>query len=189
MSIQTAWLSWWFRWKRIHLQCSRPGFHPWFQKIPWKRAWQTTPVFLPGKSHGQRSLAGIQTSPANSSQASGSGFPLPWGSNPAKPPSFPPLASCSLPLPPTSLSASIPRSLKSYLLPKLKNKMIQLNHANKSLETVWVLVYLPDLHLGSASPEGPLTSQALASTMPMPFSGIRKQLIAPWHQGPVIPFH
>ena len=28
------------------------------QKDPWRRAWQTTPVFLPGKSHGQRSLAG-----------------------------------------------------------------------------------------------------------------------------------
>ena len=27
-------------------------------RIPWKRAWQTTPLFLPGKSHGQRSLAG-----------------------------------------------------------------------------------------------------------------------------------
>ena len=28
------------------------------RKIPWKRAWQSTPVFLPGESHGQRSLAG-----------------------------------------------------------------------------------------------------------------------------------
>ena len=27
-------------------------------KIPWKRAWQPTPVFLPGESHGERSLAG-----------------------------------------------------------------------------------------------------------------------------------
>ena len=26
--------------------------------IPWRRAWQSTPVFLPGESHGQRSLAG-----------------------------------------------------------------------------------------------------------------------------------
>ena len=58
---------------------------------------------------------------------------------------------------------------------------------------VWKLfvgpVYVPDLHLGSASPDEPLTSQALVSNMPIPFSGIRKQLIAPWHQGPVIPFH
>ena len=34
----------------------RCGFHPWVRKIPWRRKWQTTPVFLPGKSHGQRSL-------------------------------------------------------------------------------------------------------------------------------------
>ena len=33
-------------------------FNPWVVKIPWRRAWQPTPVFLPGKSHGQRSLAG-----------------------------------------------------------------------------------------------------------------------------------
>ena len=32
------------------------GFHSWVQKIPWRRKWQPTPVFLPGESHGQRSL-------------------------------------------------------------------------------------------------------------------------------------
>ena len=31
---------------------------PWVGKIPWRRAWQPTPVFLPGESHGQRSLVG-----------------------------------------------------------------------------------------------------------------------------------
>ena len=31
---------------------------PWIGKIPWKRKWQPTPVFLPGKSHGWRSLLG-----------------------------------------------------------------------------------------------------------------------------------
>ena len=36
----------------------RHGFDPWVGKIPWRRAWQPTPVFLPGKSHGLRSLAG-----------------------------------------------------------------------------------------------------------------------------------
>ena len=36
----------------------RSGFHPWVRKMPWRRAWQPTPVFLPGKSHGRRSLAG-----------------------------------------------------------------------------------------------------------------------------------
>ena len=33
-------------------------FDPWVEKIPWRRKWQPTPVFLPGESHGQRSLAG-----------------------------------------------------------------------------------------------------------------------------------
>ena len=31
---------------------------PWVRNIPWRRAWQPTPVFLPGESHGQRSLEG-----------------------------------------------------------------------------------------------------------------------------------
>ena len=35
----------------------RGRFDPWIEKILW-RAWQPTPVFLPGESHGQRSLAG-----------------------------------------------------------------------------------------------------------------------------------
>ena len=34
------------------------GFNPWVRKILWRRKWQPVPVFLPGKSHGQRSLAG-----------------------------------------------------------------------------------------------------------------------------------
>ena len=33
-------------------------FDPWVGKIPWRRKWQPTPVFLPGEFHGQRSLAG-----------------------------------------------------------------------------------------------------------------------------------
>ena len=36
---------------------ARCGFGPWVRKNPWRRKWQPTPVFLPGKSHGQRSLA------------------------------------------------------------------------------------------------------------------------------------
>ena len=36
----------------------RRKFYSWVGKIPWRRAWQPTPVFLPGESHGQRSLAG-----------------------------------------------------------------------------------------------------------------------------------
>ena len=32
--------------------------NPWTRKIPWSRKWQLTPIFLTGKSHGQRSLVG-----------------------------------------------------------------------------------------------------------------------------------
>ena len=39
-------------------RCRRPGFDPWVRKIPWRSVWQPTPVFLPEKFHGQRSLAG-----------------------------------------------------------------------------------------------------------------------------------
>ena len=34
-------------------RCKRCRFDPWVRKIPWRRAWQPTPVFLPGESHGQ----------------------------------------------------------------------------------------------------------------------------------------
>ena len=37
-------------------RCRRHGFDPWVVKIPWRRKWKPIPVFLPGKSHGQRSL-------------------------------------------------------------------------------------------------------------------------------------
>jgi len=43
---------------KICLQCRRPWFDPWVRKIPWRKEWQLTPVFLPGEFHGQRSLAG-----------------------------------------------------------------------------------------------------------------------------------
>ena len=42
-------------------QCRRRkrcGFNPWVRKIPWRREWPPTPVFLPGEPHGQRSLVG-----------------------------------------------------------------------------------------------------------------------------------
>ena len=42
-------------------KCRRTGFDPWVRKIPWKRSWQPTLVFLPGESHGQRSLAGYSS--------------------------------------------------------------------------------------------------------------------------------
>ena len=39
-------------------QILRPGFDPWVGNIPWRRKWKPTPVFLPGESHGRRSLVG-----------------------------------------------------------------------------------------------------------------------------------
>ena len=44
-----------------HSRCKRQGFHPWVGKIPWRRKCQPTSVFLPGKSHGQRSLEGYSS--------------------------------------------------------------------------------------------------------------------------------
>ena len=38
-------------------QCRRPELNSCVGKIPWRREWQPTPVFLPGESRGQRSLA------------------------------------------------------------------------------------------------------------------------------------
>ena len=51
----------WLRGKESTCQCRmhrRCGFSPWVGKISWRRKWQPTPVFLPEKSHGQRSLEG-----------------------------------------------------------------------------------------------------------------------------------
>ena len=39
-------------------RCRRCGFDPWIGKLPWRRRWQPSPVFLSEKSHGRRSLAG-----------------------------------------------------------------------------------------------------------------------------------
>ena len=47
--------------QRICLQCRRPGFDLWVRKILWRRERQATPVFLPGKSYEQRSLAGYSS--------------------------------------------------------------------------------------------------------------------------------
>ena len=59
------WASWGFpggiSGKEPACQCRKQkshGFNPWVSKIPWRREWQPTPVFLAGESHGQRSLLG-----------------------------------------------------------------------------------------------------------------------------------
>ena len=48
----------WYSGKEFDFQCRRLRFNTWVRKIPWRRKWQPTLVFLPGESHGQRSLAG-----------------------------------------------------------------------------------------------------------------------------------
>ena len=49
------WLPLWLSGKESTCQCRRCRFNPWIRKIPWKRKWQPTPVFLPEESYGQRS--------------------------------------------------------------------------------------------------------------------------------------
>ena len=44
-------------WIYVYMQHRGPRFDPWVEKIPWRRKWQPTPVLLPGRSHGWRSLA------------------------------------------------------------------------------------------------------------------------------------
>ena len=61
LELQRKGLPWWLSGKESACQCRRHkrcGFNPWARKIPWRRKWQPTPVFLPEKSHGQRSLVG-----------------------------------------------------------------------------------------------------------------------------------
>ena len=50
-------LLWWLSGKESTCQCRR-RVHPWVRKSTWRRKWQATPVSLPGKFHGQRSLVG-----------------------------------------------------------------------------------------------------------------------------------
>ena len=48
-------LPWWLSGKESACQCRRHrrrGFDPWVGKIPWRKKWQPTPLFLPGKFHG-----------------------------------------------------------------------------------------------------------------------------------------
>ena len=62
-------LNWWYSkgfpvgisGKEHACQCRRHkrlGLSPWIGKIPWRRVWQPTSIFLPGESHGHRSLVG-----------------------------------------------------------------------------------------------------------------------------------
>ena len=51
-------LPWRLSGERIHLQCGRHRFDPWVRKILQRNEWQPTSVFMPGESHGPRSLVG-----------------------------------------------------------------------------------------------------------------------------------
>ena len=47
--------------KESTYQCRRCGFDPWVGKIPWRRKWQPTPVFLPGKIPRTEETGGLQS--------------------------------------------------------------------------------------------------------------------------------
>ena len=65
----------------------RHGLNPQVGKIPWRRAWQTIPVFLPGKLHGQRNLVGyspwghkeLDTTEVTEHTKTGNTYDLPGG--------------------------------------------------------------------------------------------------------------
>ena len=65
----------------------RRGFDSWVRKVLWRKAWQPTPVFLPGESHGQRSLVGgrlwghteSDTTETTQQQQQQQQQPSPWG--------------------------------------------------------------------------------------------------------------
>ena len=57
LSLQCKWgLPGWLSGKECACQCRRRRFDPWVGKMPWRRKRQRTPLFLPGKSQGQRNL-------------------------------------------------------------------------------------------------------------------------------------
>ena len=84
----------------------RLRFHPCVGKIPWRRAWQPTPVLLPGKSHGQRRLAGY--SPVQFGSVAQSCLTL-WDPMDCQMPGF---LNCSSPTP-RACSNSCPPQFKS----------------------------------------------------------------------------
>ena len=55
--------------KESTCQCRRLGLNPWVRKIPCRRKWQPIPVFLPGKSYEQRSVAGCSEGPCTTRTA------------------------------------------------------------------------------------------------------------------------
>ena len=77
----------WLSGKEPTCWCRRHEFEPWIREIPWRRKWQPTPIFLPAKSHGQRSLVGYcNKSLAQLSDATTTTF-IPYSTQPAPQPS------------------------------------------------------------------------------------------------------
>ena len=60
----------WLSGKEFACLFRRLGFDPWVGKIPWRRAWQPTPVFLPGESHGPEEPGGLQSMGSHKAQHS-----------------------------------------------------------------------------------------------------------------------
>ena len=56
--------------KNLPIKQETCGFDPQVKKIPWRKKWQPTPGFLPGKSHGLKSLAGYSPWGCNESDTS-----------------------------------------------------------------------------------------------------------------------
>ena len=66
--------------KEFFQERRRPRFDPWVGKIPWRREWQPTPVFLPGEFHGERSLAGCSSDATE--QLTLLAWKIPWTEEP-----------------------------------------------------------------------------------------------------------
>ena len=73
-------LAWWLGGEESACQCRRRGFDPWVRKNTWRRKWQPTPILLPGKSHGQRSLAAY--SPCGCKELDTTKWLSTWGCRP-----------------------------------------------------------------------------------------------------------
>ena len=59
--LQYSWASLVAQTVKISLKCGRPEFDPWARQIPWRRAWQPTPVFLPGEFPWTEEPGGLQS--------------------------------------------------------------------------------------------------------------------------------
>ena len=60
-SSKQHWLLGWLSGKESASQCRRYGFNPWAEKIPWRRKWQLTPIFLPWEIPWTEEPGGLQS--------------------------------------------------------------------------------------------------------------------------------